>query len=160
MINITLLCVGKLKEAYYAAAALEYQKRLGAFCRLQTVEVPAARLPKKPSLAQIEDALVQEGKALLAKIPTGARVYALCIEGKSLTSPELSRELSARAAAGTGSFVFIIGGSDGLSEGVKARSDCLLSMSAMTFPHRLARIMLLEQLYRAFMIESGGKYHK
>lgn len=160
MLNINLICVGKLKEQYLRDASAEYQKRLGAYCRLEITELNPCRLADNPSPAQIESALNREGLQIREKIPPNLRVYALCIEGKQLTSEELSGELENAAVRGTGAMALVIGGSHGLSEEVKRRADFKLSMSQMTFPHQLARIMLLEQLYRAFTISSGGKYHK
>ncbi len=157
---ITVLCVGKLKEPWLRQAAAEYQKRLAAFCRLEIVEVEEERLPDAPSPAQISHTLEAEGDRLLAKIPAGAAVFAMCIEGRELSSPALSDELERLAVNGTGHTVFIIGGSWGLADKVKQAARFRLSMSPMTFPHQLARVMLLEQLYRAGQIAAGGKYHK
>ncbi len=160
MRSITILCVGKLKEAYLRAAAAEYEKRLSAFCRLSIVEVDEERLPDAPSPAQIDATLTAEGRRLLAHIPAGAAVFALCIEGREMSSPALAAALDRLAVDGCSRVVFIIGGSWGLSEEVKRAARVRLSMSPMTFPHQLARVMLLEQLYRAGQISSGGKYHK
>ena len=160
MKSVTVLCVGKLKEAYWRDAVAEYQKRLAAFCKLDILEIDECRLPEDPSAAQIEKALETEGKALLAKIQAGAVVIPLCIEGKPLSSPELSDRLQRWAVEGRSKFVFIIGSSFGLSPEVKAAATYRLSMSPMTFPHQLARVMLCEQIYRAMQIEAGGKYHK
>lgn len=160
MRSITLLCVGKLKERYWREAVEEYQKRLSAFCRLSIVEVEEERLPDNPSPAQIAHTLEAEGARLLAKVPTGAAIYALCIEGKEMDSPTLSASLDKLTVDGVSHIVFIIGGSWGLSEEVKRAARVRLSMSPMTFPHQLARVMLLEQLYRAGQISLGGKYHK
>lgn len=160
MLKITLLTMGRLKESYLRAAAAEYEKRLSAFCVLKNEELEPARLPDKPSQAQIAAALEDEGKRILAKIPAGAEVFALCIEGKTLTSEELSGRLSAAPLQGHSHLVFVIGSSHGLSSAVKSRADLRLSMSPMTFPHQLARIMLLEQIYRGFQINQGSSYHK
>jgi 23S rRNA (pseudouridine1915-N3)-methyltransferase len=160
MLNITLLCVGKLKEAYWRSACEEYKKRLGAFCRPNIVEVDEYRLPEKPSQAQIDAGLEAEGKKLLEQIPAGSYVITLCIEGKELSSTQLAEKLAAVSVQGYSRVFFIIGGSFGLSPAVKARSDLRLSMSPMTFPHQLARVMVLEQLYRALGINAGTKYHK
>lgn len=156
---VTVLCVGKLKEAYLRDACAEYAKRLQGFCRFSVVEVDEERLPEKPSPAQIDAALLAEGKRLLAKAPAGYRI-ALCIEGKLVSSPELADCFDRLAVHGQGDVTLIIGGSFGLSDEVKAAADWRLSMSPMTFPHQLARVMLLEQLYRAMQISAGGKYHK
>jgi len=158
--SITVLCVGKLKESWLREAAAEYQKRLSPYCRLQVVEVEEERTPEDPSPAQIARTLTAEGERLLSKIPAGAAVFALCIEGKEISSPALSETLDRLAVEGISHAVFIIGGSWGLSDPVKAAAGWRLSMSPMTFPHQLARVMLLEQLYRAAQISSGGKYHK
>ena len=160
MMNINIICVGKLKEDYLRNACAEYQKRLGAFCRLKITELQPARLPESPNDSQINAALEDEGKQILSRIAANEAVFAMCIEGKMLSSEKLSEEIENYALKGFGSLCFIIGGSHGLSPAVKARANFRLSMSPMTFPHQLARVMLLEQIYRAFMISNGGKYHK
>ena len=160
MLNVTLIVPGKLKEKYLEAAQDEYRKRLTAFCKLNIIEVSVERLPSEPSDAEIAAALEKEGKRILAAVPGQSFVYAMCIEGKQRTSVDFSRELDRLAVSGTSHVTFIIGSSFGLSEEVKQFADASLSMSEMTFPHQLARIMLLEQLYRAFQISTGGKYHK
>lgn len=160
MVTITLLCVGKLKESYLRDACKEYEKRLGAFCKLNIVEVLEERMPERPSPAQIAQVIQAEGQRILQKIPKGARVYSLCIEGEQRPSEAFARELSVLQVEGKSHVAFLIGGSCGLSQEVKAASDVRFSMSQMTFPHQLARVMLLEQVYRAFQISSGGKYHK
>jgi 23S rRNA (pseudouridine1915-N3)-methyltransferase len=158
--NVTVACVGKLKEAYLRDACMEYQKRLGGFCRLSIAEVDEKRLPERPSQAEIDNGIAAEGRRLLEKTPPGSIRVALCIEGKMMSSQKLAQYLDGLALAGRGDVTFYIGGSWGLSEEVKTSSDLRLSMSPMTFPHQLARVMLLEQIYRAFQISSGGKYHK
>ncbi|MBQ8015946.1 MAG: 23S rRNA (pseudouridine(1915)-N(3))-methyltransferase RlmH [Clostridia bacterium] len=160
MININIICVGKLKEDYLRMACAEYEKRLGAFCKLKITELSPARLPENPNDSQIEAALNDEGNRILAKIAQNEAVFALCIEGKEFSSEGLSKEIEKCAVSGFGTLAFIIGGSHGLSPAVKSRAKLRLSMSPMTFPHQLARVMLLEQIYRSFMISSGGKYHK
>lgn len=160
MLNVTLLTVGKLKENYLREACAEYAKRLGAFCKLQVVEVEEYRLPQNPSPAQIEAGLAAEGAVLLQKIPAGSFMIALCIEGKMLTSEKLAQQIETLAQTGASRLVFVIGGSHGLWQELKAKADLQLSMSPMTFPHQLARVMLLEQLYRAMSISAGTKYHK
>lgn len=160
MLNMTVLCVGKLKEAYLRDACREYEKRLSVFCKLQIVEVGEERCADNPSPAQIRRVVEAEGKRLLAKLPRGAYVYSLCIEGAQRPSGVFSRELAEIPLQGVSHIAFLIGGSCGLSEEVKQASHARLSMSQMTFPHQLARVMLLEQVYRAFQISSGGKYHK
>ncbi len=160
MMNINIVCVGKLKEDYLRMACAEYEKRLGAFCRLKITELTPARLPEEPNPAQISAALAEEGKRILACVKPGEAVFTLCIEGKELPSEGLAKEIEKCALSGFGSLCFIIGGSHGLAPEVKSASRFRLSMSPMTFPHQLARVMLLEQIYRAFMITNGGKYHK
>ncbi len=157
---VTIICEGKLKEKYLRDACDEYSKRLSAFCRLNVIELNPCRLPDSPSQGEINTALETEGKEILSKIPNGAKVYAMCIEGRQMPSEKLSAQLSDCAVQGYNNVVFIIGGSHGLSDNVKRRADFKLSMSEMTFPHQLARVMLLEQIYRAYQISSGGKYHK
>ena len=160
MIHIDIICLGKLKESYWADACREYEKRLGAFCRLRIVELTPVSLPEKPSDAQIAAALESEAAAILEKIPQGSLVYALCIEGKQRSSQVFAAELAQAAVDGAGNICFLIGSSHGLAQCVKQRAQRRFSFSQMTFPHQLARVMLLEQIYRAFMIERGGKYHK
>ncbi len=158
--NVTVICLGKLKEQYLKDACGEYLKRLGAFCCCKVVELAPVRLPDNPSPAQIGAALKREAAQIKEKIPKGAAVFALCIEGKALTSEQFSERLQAAAVAGGADVVFLIGSSFGLDEELKKTAQFRLSMSPMTFPHQLARVMLLEQIYRAFQIASGGKYHK
>lgn len=160
MVSIRVIGVGKLKEAYWEQAAAEYQKRLGAFCRLEVVSVREHKLPDRPSPAEISRALQKEGANILSNIPDGAKTIALCVEGKPLSSEALAARLAGDMAGGVSSFVFLVGGSYGLGEGVKQRADLCLSFSAMTFPHHMMRVLLLEQLYRAFHINGGGQYHK
>jgi 23S rRNA (pseudouridine1915-N3)-methyltransferase len=160
MLTVTIACVGKLKEEYWRSACGEYAKRLSPFCKLNIVETDEVRLPEDPSQAQITAALETEGHRLLSRIPAGAALIALCIEGKGMTSPELAREMMGWTVDGVSHIAFVIGSSHGLSDLVKASARLRLSMSAMTFPHQLARVMVLEQLYRAMQITAGGKYHK
>lgn len=160
MLHVMLLCVGKLKERYWQEACQEYEKRLGAFCRLKTVQAAEERLPDAPSAGQIAAAVEAEGRRLLAQIPADSRVIALCIEGRPMDSPALSAYIRQAAVEGMSRLTLVIGGSFGLSEAVKQRAELRLSMSSMTFPHQLARVMVLEQLYRTFQITAGGKYHK
>lgn len=161
MQSVTLIALGKLNAPYYKAAAQEYQKRLGAFCKLNIVELPEETIAEKnASSPVIQKALEKEGKAILAAVPKGAAIVALCIEGKQCTSEELATFLAGKAGEGISHLAFIIGSSHGLDNAVKAVATQKLSMSRMTFPHQLARVMLLEQLYRAFSIQGGMKYHK
>ena len=160
MVRITLICVGKLKERFYLAASQEYIKRLGALCRFELVELPETRLPEDPSQAQIDQALEKEAELILSRLPRGGAVIPLCVEGKELSSPELARAMERWAVQGGSHVTFVIGGSFGLHERVKHAAAFRLSMSPMTFPHHLARVMVLEQIYRAFQIQNGSKYHK
>ena len=160
MLNITIIAVGKLKEQYLRDASAEYRKRLSTLCKLNIVEINPEKLSDNPSAKEIENALNNEAKKIIEKIPKGAKVYSMCIEGKQRTSEELSREIDNLALEGVSNIVFIIGGSFGLSDEVKKLSAFRLSMSKMTFPHQIARIMLLEQIYRATQISIGTKYHK
>ena len=160
MQRVTVLCVGKLKEKFYLEAAAEYVKRLQRFCKLELVELPESRLPESPSPAEVQRALAAEAAAIRERLPRGGAIIALCIEGKPCSSVELSRRMEELAVAGKTQLTFLIGGSVGLDESLKRQADWLLSMSPMTFPHHLARIMLLEQIYRAYQISAGTKYHK
>ena len=160
MQRVTVLCVGKLKEKFYIDAAAEYVKRLQRHCKLELIELPEQRLPDDPSPAEIQKALRAEGDAIREKLPKGGAVVALCIEGKPCSSEELSRRMADFAVQGKTQLTFLIGGSVGLDEDLKRRADWRLSMSPMTFPHHMARIMLLEQIYRAYQIADGTKYHK
>ena len=158
--NITLVAVGRLKEDYLKAACAEYIKRLGAFCKLQIVEIEEERLSENPSDAEIKAGLEAEGNRIFAKLPNSAEIISLCIEGYKISSPLLAKKMEQIGVQGKSNAAFIIGGSFGLSERVKSASHFRLSMSDMTFPHQLARVMLLEQIYRAMSIRAGGKYHK
>ncbi len=158
--NVQLICVGKLKEKFWMEAAAEYQKRLGAFCSLTVTELPEEKLPAEPSQAQIDAALRKEAQAIAQRIPQGAWTVCLCIEGKAQSSEDLAGLLRRFETDSAKQLVFLIGGSFGLDEELKARCRTRLSMSPMTFPHHLARIMALEQIYRAFSINAGSRYHK
>lgn len=160
MLSIQIICTGKLKEKFYIDAAAEYQKRLSSFCRLTVTELSEERLGSDPSPAQVEGALRREGEEILRRLPKAAAVIALCVEGQSLSSEALSRRMEAWAAQGYSQLAFVIGSSYGLHSAVKERAQLRLSMSAMTFPHHLARVMLLEQIYRGFKISEGSSYHK
>ena len=160
MQSVKIICVGKLKEAFYEQAVKEYTKRLSAFCKLEIEELPEVKLSQEPSQAEINAALLKEGEAVKSKIPKGSAVVAMCIEGKGRSSEGFAELLENFALTGASRICFIIGGSFGLSKEVKDMAQVKLSMSAMTFPHHLARVMLLEQIYRGFNIISGGKYHK
>ena len=160
MFDITLITMGKLKEKFYISAAQEYTKRLSGYCRFTLVELPESRLPESPSPAEVQRALAAEAAAIRERLPRGGAIIALCIEGKPCSSVELSRRMEELAVAGKTQLTFLIGGSVGLDESLKRQADWRLSMSPMTFPHHLARIMLLEQIYRAYQISAGTKYHK
>lgn len=160
MQKITVLCVGKLKEKFYTDAVEEYARRLSRYCKLNIVELPEERLPENPSPAQIEAALAKEAEAVRGKLPPAASVVALCVEGRMRSSEELAHLIATWSNRGEKQLVFLIGGSYGLHPSIKAEAWAQLSMSPMTFPHHLARVMLLEQLYRAYQINAGGKYHK
>lgn len=158
--NITIIAVGKIKEDYLRAACGEYVKRLGAYGKAAVIEIPESRLPESPSPGQISAALETEGKAILSNLPKGNAVIAMCIEGEQMTSEGLSEKLTGFSSRGKSGAAVIIGSSCGLSETVKKAADIKLSMSKMTFPHQLARVMTAEQLYRAMSIANSGKYHK
>ncbi len=160
MMNISIVCVGKLKERYWTEACAEYSKRLRGTCNFSIVEVDEEKMPEVPSHSSIKNTLEKEGKRLLSAVPKGAFIFAMCIEGRQLSSEKLARQLEELALSGSGSIAFVIGGSWGLSDEVKSAAGIKLSMSDMTFPHQLARVMLCEQIYRAFQINGGGKYHK
>ena len=160
MLNVMIICVGKLKEKFWTDACNEYAKRLKGFCSFSIIEVDEEKLPDTPSPAQIQNTLEKEGQRIISKIPKNAKVISMCIEGKQKSSEKFAREISDLALNGASSIVFVIGGSWGLSDRVKNISEIRLSMSEMTFPHQLARVMLCEQIYRAFQITSNGKYHK
>lgn len=160
MQKVTLICVGKLKEKFYAQATAEYAKRLSRFCKLEIVELPESRLSDSPSPAEISQPLTAEAALIEAKLPKGSALVAMCIEGEELSSPQLAEKMRQFAVSGVSNLTFLIGGSVGLSPAIKAQADFRLSMSPMTFPHHLARVMLLEQIYRAYQINAGTKYHK
>ena len=159
MQRITVLCVGKLKEKFFADAAAEYCKRLSRYCKIEVTELLETRLSEDPSPAEIKKALAAEANAIRQKLEGGA-VVAMCIEGKTCSSEALSQKLAAFALEGKSRVTFLIGGSFGLDETLKREADWRLSMSPMTFPHHLARVMLLEQIYRACQIAEGTRYHK
>ncbi len=159
MLNITLITVGTLKEGYLREACAEYEKRLGAFCRLETVQIKEERLPDCPSRAEIAAGLEAEGARILAAMPPRAFRAALCVEGKQLSSEELAGTLG-QIGTTRGALALVIGSSYGLFPSVKAACDLRLSVSKLTFPHQLMRVLLLETVYRSLSILHGGKYHK
>ncbi len=158
--RVSILCVGKLKEKPYRAMADEYLKRLGRYGRYTEVELPDLPEAQKASPAEEKQVKDREGEALLRAIRPGQRVIALTLTGKEYTSPEFAERLDSLAVQGIGDVAFVIGGSLGLSETVLARADEELCLGRMTYPHQLARVMLLEQLYRAAKISAGERYHK
>ena len=160
MFNITLICMGKLKEKFYLTAAQEYAKRLGGYCEFHLLELPEYRLPEDPSPAEIRSGLDKEAELILQKIPKGAWFCIFTPEGKELSSEAFAEKLAQVKLSGKSSVCFLIGSSFGISPKVKAAADFKLSMGPMTFPHHLARIMVLEQIYRAEAIQAGSKYHK
>ena len=160
MFEITLLTVGKLKEKFYIDAAKEYEKRMKGFCQFKILELPEVRLPENPSQAEISAALEKEAEQILAKIPKTAWFCTLTPEGTLLSSEKLADKLKEIKLQGKSSACFLIGSSFGMAPRIKQRADFRLSMSPMTFPHHLARVMVLEQLYRAEAIQAGSKYHK
>ena len=160
MFSITLICMGKCKEKFYIAAAEEYAKRMKGYCEFKLLELPEYRLPEDPSPAEIQQGLAREAEAIRKSIPKGAWFCVLTPEGKLQSSEELAETMKAVKNSGKSSACFLIGSSFGMDPSLKAQADFKLSMSKMTFPHHLARVMVLEQLYRAESIQAGSKYHK
>ena len=159
MLNIRIICVGKFKEKYWEAASAEYMKRLGAYCNVSVIEVKEEKLPAHASRADEENVIIKEGKSILDKIAAGDYVIALDIVGKELSSEDLAAKI-AETSFTSSTMDFVIGGSLGLSKDVKSRAALRLSFGRITLPHQLARIVLLEQIYRAFKINAGETYHK
>lgn len=159
MLSINIICVGSLKEYYWRDASAEYIKRLTPWVKVNIAEIAEQRINKE-NAALIEAAVREEGRRIIKAIPEKAFVVALCIEGKRITSIQMSEQIKSIMTSGTSDLAFVIGGSYGLSGEVKARAQLKLSMSDMTFPHQLARVMLLEQIYRSMTILNGIKYHK
>lgn len=160
MLSVNIICIGKLKEKFYLSAVEEYAKRLTRSCKLTLTELPEERLPEKPSQAQIDAALAKEAELIRSKLPKGGIVVAMCIEGKTMSSDALAKKFTDWMVGGASQVTFLVGSSFGMHPEVKAQADLRLSMSPMTFPHHLARVMLLEQIYRAFQINEGSRYHK
>ncbi len=156
--NVNIICVGKIKEAYLREAVDEYAKRLGRFCRFTVTELPDRRIPENASAAEERAVLEAEGADVLRAMGKGYAV-ALCVEGKELSSGELAEKLAA-VFQQTSTVNFVIGGSLGLSAAVKERADLCLSLGRITLPHRLARLVLAEQIYRCFKINANETYHK
>ncbi|MDO4608284.1 MAG: 23S rRNA (pseudouridine(1915)-N(3))-methyltransferase RlmH [Clostridia bacterium] len=159
MIKITLITLGKLKEKYLRDAVDEYAKRLSRYCKLDIIELNPIMLSDKPSQSEIDTALAKEAEMIEKRIPDGAEVVPLCVEGKSLSSEQLAEFVDTNTNSGK-NMCFIIGSSYGLSDTIKQKATLKLSMSKMTFPHQLFRVMCLEQIYRAFKINEGSTYHK
>ena len=160
MFEITLLAMGKLKEKFYISAAEEYSKRLGAYCKFKLIELTEVRLPENPSPAEISAGLDKEAETIFAKIPKGAYLCIFTPEGKELSSEGFAEKLAQVKLSGKSSVCFLIGSSFGIAPKVKTAADFKLSMGPMTFPHHLARVMVLEQIYRAEAIQAGSNYHK
>ena len=156
--TIKLIVIGKLKEDYLRNACAEYIKRLGRYCAFELHELDECRLSDQPSDKEIAAALRKEAEQI--KRYVSGLIVPMCIEGRQLSSPELAERISEAGVGGQSTVTFIIGSSFGLDPEIKAMGGLKLSMSKMTFPHQLARVMLLEQIYRAFQINTGGKYHK
>lgn len=159
MIKCKIIALGSLKEKYFKDAASEYEKRLSRFCDLEICEIEPVKLPENPSKGEIDAALKKEAEIIFKKTSANMTVFALCVEGKQLSSEKLAEKIADISSRGQG-ICLIVGSSFGLSDEVKRRADFRLSMSEMTFPHKLFRVMLLEQLYRGFMINNGSQYHK
>ena len=157
--TVRFITVGNLKESYLREAAAEYKKRLSGLCRVEEIELKEVRLPEDPSESEIKKALSEEAKAILASIPPRAYPIALCVEGTQMSSPDLSRKLEG-VTAECGALCFIIGSSHGLAPEVKSAAKMRLSVSELTFPHQLMRVILYEAVYRCYQIAKGSKYHK
>ena len=160
MLAVKFICVGRMREKFYIEAFSEYTKRLQSLCRFEIVEPAEQRLSENPSDKEIKAALGKEAHDIMKAIPGDAYVVAMCVEGRQMPSEGMGELIAARENSGKPRLCFIIGGSFGLADSVKARADMKLSMSKMTFPHHLARVMLIEQLYRGFKINEGSRYHK
>lgn len=160
--NIEIICTGKFKERYWQDAAAEYSKRLSRFCKLTITELPESRLPDKAGPAEEQQVIENESRAVLKKLESMPQsfVIALAVNGKSLSSEQLAEKIGELGLSGKSRVVFVIGGSLGLSEELLRACDMRLSFSAMTFPHQMMRVILLEQIYRAFKINAGESYHK
>ena len=160
MISVKIICIGKLKEKFWRDAIDEYSKRLSRYCSLEIKELSEVQIGENPSPSEIETVLLKEAEAIEKEIPRDAAVFPLCIEGKELSSREFAEKIEGVSLLGKSKICFIIGSSHGMSERIKQKADFKLSFSKMTFPHQLFRVLLLEQIYRAFTILGGSKYHK
>ena len=158
--KIKIICVGKLKEKYLRDGIDEYVKRIGRFASVDIIELADEKIPDNPSDAECEKIKAAEGAKILSKIKKDEYIYSLCVEGKQLESEAFAKSISSAMLSGLSTITFIIGGSLGLSEEVKRASQCRLSFSKMTFPHQLMMLILTEQIYRAFKINSNEQYHK
>ncbi len=157
--NINIVCVGKIKEKYFNEAIAEFEKRLGRFCNFKITELPDKRIPDNPTPGQEREVLEAEGTDILRAIGKGDYVIALCVEGKPLSSEEWAAK-TADVMQTRSTITYVIGGSLGLSPGVKERADFRLSLGRITLPHRIARLVLTEQIYRCFKINANETYHK
>ena len=160
MLAVKFICVGRMREKFYIDAFSEYTKRLQSLCKFEIVEPAEQRLSENPSDKEVKAALDREAQDIMKAIPNDAYVVAMCVEGKQMPSEGMGELIAARENSGKPRLCFVIGGSYGLSDTVKKRADLKLSMSKMTFPHHLARVMLAEQIYRGFKIKEGSRYHK
>lgn len=160
MLAVKFICVGRMREKFYIEAFSEYTKRLQSLCKFELVEPAEQRLSENPSDKEVKAALDKEAQDIIKAIPNDAYVVAMCVEGKQMPSEGMGELIAQRENSGKPRLCFVIGGSFGLADSVKARADLKLSMSKMTFPHHLARVMLIEQLYRGFKINEGSRYHK
>ena len=161
MQNIDLICIGKLNMSFYAAGVAEYQKRRAAFCNFRIIELPEVAIDERhASDTQVEKALEKEARAILGALRKGEYLTALCVEGKQISSEELADLIASRAMSGAGDIAFVIGSSHGLADSVKRAAQSRISLGRITMPHQMARLVLTEQLYRAFSINAGMKYHK
>lgn len=160
MLGISLICVGRMREKHYVDAFSEYRKRLMSVCKFELREIPEVKLPDSPSEASIRAALHKEADEIRKNIPRMSLVVAMCVEGIKLSSVDFAGFLAKSGGNGNSRICFVVGGSYGLHEGLTGMADMRLSMSDMTFPHHLARVMLAEQIYRGFSLLGGTKYHK
>ena len=158
--QINIIYVGNIKDKYFSDAVKEYEKRLSAYCKVVNTEIKEAKIPENASAAQINKAIEEEGEKILSVLPQKSYKIALAVEGAMLSSEELAKKIDLSLTGGYSSISFIIGGAFGMSAKVKKTCDMMLSVSRMTFTHRMMRVIILEQIYRAYNILSGGKYHK
>ena len=158
--QINIIDVGNIKDKYFSDAVKEYEKRLSAYCKVVNTEIKETKIPENASAAQINKAIEEEGEKILSVLPQKSYKIALAVEGTMLSSEELAKKIDLSLTGGYSSISFIIGGAFGMSEKVKKSCDMMLSVSRMTFTHRMMRVIILEQIYRAYNILSGGKYHK